>query len=194
MKRLAIFPLPIVLLPGELLPLRIFEVRYLDMVVSCLRNQKPFVLTPVLDRRQAESSVSPIGTTAEITGWNKRENGTLLILVEGIQKVEILNPKSEANGLIVGQVEEKKDLDSEPDPKFYQFLSQEESQSNIANYFPETLKTSAISVAYEIAEKNDLSLQEKLSVFLERSGAEKLKILEKILQERLKPNATTTFH
>jgi len=194
MKRLAIFPLPVVLLPGELLPLRIFEARYLYMVANCLRDREPFVLAPVLDGQQPKSSVNQIGTTAKITGWNRKEIGTLLILVEGIQKVDILNPESEANGLIVSPIYERKDLDSEPDPKFYRFLRQNDSQRDIANCLPETLKISAISVAYEIAGKNDLSLQEKFSVFLEKSGAGKLKLLEKILQERLKPNTTTTFH
>ena len=194
MKKLAIFPLPIVLLPGELLPLRIFEARYLDMVASCLRDQKPFVLTPMLDRQRSEPSINPIGTTAEITGWNKKESGSLYILVEGIQKVEISNPKSEANGLLVGQVEENKDLDSIPDPKFYGFLGKTDSRLNSTSYVTETLKNSSISIAYAIAEKNNLSLPEKLSILSEKSGVKKLKIVEKILQEKLMPTGPTTFH
>jgi Lon protease-like protein len=37
-----IFPLQTVLYPGSLLPLRIFEVRYMDMAKACLRDGSPF--------------------------------------------------------------------------------------------------------------------------------------------------------
>ena len=39
---LALFPLKSVLFPGALLPLKVFEARYLDLVVRCLRERKSF--------------------------------------------------------------------------------------------------------------------------------------------------------
>ena len=39
---LPIFELPVVILPGELLPLHIFEERYKRMIGHCLENAEPF--------------------------------------------------------------------------------------------------------------------------------------------------------
>jgi Lon protease-like protein len=39
---LPLFPLGTVLFPGGVLPLRVFEVRYLDMVGKCHRSGAPF--------------------------------------------------------------------------------------------------------------------------------------------------------
>ena len=40
--RIPLFPLGTVLFPGGLLPLKIFEQRYLDMAAACLKDDKPF--------------------------------------------------------------------------------------------------------------------------------------------------------
>ena len=42
MNDLPLFPLGTVLFPGGLLPLRIFEQRYLGMAKACLRDEAPF--------------------------------------------------------------------------------------------------------------------------------------------------------
>lgn len=39
---LPLFPLQTVLYPGGLLSLKVFEARYLDLMASCLRQQRPF--------------------------------------------------------------------------------------------------------------------------------------------------------
>ncbi|MEZ0317383.1 MAG: LON peptidase substrate-binding domain-containing protein, partial [Methylophilaceae bacterium] len=44
---LPLFPLTVVVCPGGLLPLRIFEARYLDMVRNCLRNNTNFGVVTV---------------------------------------------------------------------------------------------------------------------------------------------------
>ena len=41
-QTVALFPLKSVLFPGTLLPLKVFEARYLDLVGECLRESKPF--------------------------------------------------------------------------------------------------------------------------------------------------------
>ena len=41
-REIPIFPLNTVLFPGGLLPLKIFEIRYVDMMKVCLRDNSPF--------------------------------------------------------------------------------------------------------------------------------------------------------
>ena len=40
--KIPIFPLPLVLLPGEKLPLHIFEAKYKKMVEYCLKHNQKF--------------------------------------------------------------------------------------------------------------------------------------------------------
>jgi hypothetical protein len=66
-----LFPLRSVLFPGGLLPLRIFEQRYLKMVRDCARNETGFGVCLI---REGEEAVSPvktteIGTHARIVDW-----------------------------------------------------------------------------------------------------------------------------
>jgi len=58
---LPLFPLDVVLLPGTLLPLHIFEPRYREMIAECLAKSKPFGVV-----RSKEEELAEIGCTAEI--------------------------------------------------------------------------------------------------------------------------------
>ena len=49
---LAIFPLNAVLFPGGLLPLRIFEQRYMEMAKSCLKNDGHFGICLIRSGRE----------------------------------------------------------------------------------------------------------------------------------------------
>ena len=95
-----LFPLGTVLYPGGLLPLRIFEVRYLDMISKCHRSGSPFgvvTLTKGAEVRKidpdraggdgfADESFHPIGTLATITELSKPQPGLLMIRCTGTQR------------------------------------------------------------------------------------------------------------
>ena len=77
--RLPLFPLGLVLLPGEPVPLHIFEPRYREMVALCLREDRPFGIVYA-----SESALSGVGTTAWIRRVVTRyEDGRLDIVVVG---------------------------------------------------------------------------------------------------------------
>ena len=52
--RVALFPLSTVLFPQGVLPLRVFEARYLDMVRDCMREGTLFGVTLITDPRATE--------------------------------------------------------------------------------------------------------------------------------------------
>ena len=54
---LPLFPLRSVLFPGGVLPLRIFEPRYVDMIGRCMREQKGFGIVLIRDGQEARLSV-----------------------------------------------------------------------------------------------------------------------------------------
>lgn len=85
---LPIFELGIVLVPGESVPLHIFEPRYRRMTAHCLEAQVPF---GILHREGEDGPAASVGCTARITQVLERfEDGRTNILVEGEQPFRVL--------------------------------------------------------------------------------------------------------
>lgn len=79
---LPLFPLGLVLYPGEQLPLHIFEERYKDLTRYCLDHDVPFGIVLVDD-----GSLASTGTTARIQEvTNRYEDGRLDLLVHGEER------------------------------------------------------------------------------------------------------------
>src|SRR5690606_7488168 len=76
-----IFPLSIVVFPGETVNLHIFEPRYKQLIRECREEKKPFGIPVVLDSRLQE-----MGTLVEIAELvQEYDNGEMDIRVQGIQ-------------------------------------------------------------------------------------------------------------
>jgi Lon protease-like protein len=90
---LPLFPLGTVLFPGGLLPLRIFEVRYLDMIGKCRKAGA-----------DAESFAA-IGTLAMIREFESPQSGLLQIECVGTQRFRVRSNELQKHGLWVAEVE-----------------------------------------------------------------------------------------
>lgn len=110
-QEIALFPLRTVLFPGGVLPLRIFEPRYVDMISRCMRAGEGFGV--VLIRQGAEalqqaSSDQPdifsVGTEAQIIDFNQADNGLLGIVAKGRRKFEVRSTWVQEDKLLVGNV------------------------------------------------------------------------------------------
>ncbi len=95
-----IFELPAVLLPGELMPLHIFEERYKLMVARCLESQEPFGI--VFRDSDGARRVGCEARVAEVT--ERFDDGRLNIVVEGGRPFKVLERFDEA-GYPGGEVE-----------------------------------------------------------------------------------------
>ncbi|HRD59199.1 MAG TPA: LON peptidase substrate-binding domain-containing protein [Ferruginibacter sp.] len=81
-----IFPLNLVVYPGEKLNLHIFEPRYKHLIKECIENKKPFGIPTVI-----KDSVKEMGTLVEIKDVSKTyEDGRMDIKTEGIGVFKIL--------------------------------------------------------------------------------------------------------
>lgn len=84
--RLPLFPLGIVLYPGEPVPLHIFEPRYREMVRICLADDRPFGIVYV-----SETALAPVGCTARIGRVLTRyDDGRLDIVAMGEQRFRVV--------------------------------------------------------------------------------------------------------
>ncbi len=104
--RVPIFPLNTVLFPGGLLPLRVFEARYMDMTRECMKHDKPFGVCLIREGAEVGAPAVPesVGCLASITDWDMREQGILIIKARGGQRFRILKHEANAQGLISAEV------------------------------------------------------------------------------------------
>ena len=112
--QLPLFPLNLVIFPAGILPLRIFEPRYLQMVRDCAKNQQEFVVCSLGEnqtlKQAAESSW--VGTACEIIDFETMPDGLLGITARGTRRVMISEPTQDANELILVTTET---IPEEPD-------------------------------------------------------------------------------
>ena len=98
---LPIFELPVVLLPGESLPLHIFEERYKRMIAHCLEDGEPFGIV----FNDSDTGARRIGCEARVTEVTERfDDGRLNIVVAGERPFRVLD-RFEAPGFPAGEVE-----------------------------------------------------------------------------------------
>jgi hypothetical protein len=104
---IALFPLGTVLFPGGLLPLRIFETRYVDMVGRCMRRDEAFGVVLSKDGSEVVSTVATttIGTTARIVDFQTLEGGLLGLLCRGEARFRVTRRTQQSDGLNLASVE-----------------------------------------------------------------------------------------
>ncbi len=107
---LPLFPLRTVLFPGGVLPLKIFEQRYVDMAKACLAGDGVFgvcLITQGDEVAQADTppaQFAPIGTAARIASWDMPELGILHVVTTGLTRFRVHRYEIAPGGLTVAQV------------------------------------------------------------------------------------------
>ena len=108
MSEIGLFPLGLVLLPTEQVPLHIFEPRYRELIGESLEHGRPFGIVYADD-----DGLRQIGTLATVTEVVERfEDGRLNILVEGGARFRLLE-LTEGRAFVTGRVEP---VDDQHDP------------------------------------------------------------------------------
>lgn len=110
-ETIPLFPLPTLLFPGGEIALQLFEPRYLDMTKRCMRDDSGFGVvairagSEVVDSSESKMQLLEVGTHARIVDWDALENGRLGIIARGDRKFRILNADTQADHLVVAEVE-----------------------------------------------------------------------------------------
>ncbi len=116
LTQLALFPLNTVLFPGGILPLQIFEIRYLDMVKRCLEDHQPFGVVALVDggevqRPGVDEALASVGTMAVITHQDILGPGLIKIQTVATDRFKIIQAERGQYGLWTAQVQRM-----DPDP------------------------------------------------------------------------------
>ena len=110
MEEIGLFPLPIVLLPTERIPLHIFEPRYKELIGECLRSGEEFGLV-----LQDESGRREIGTRAAVVEvLQVFDDGRMNVVVEGHDRFRVRELTS-GRAFPTGDVEPVDDEDEDED-------------------------------------------------------------------------------
>lgn len=120
---LPLFPLQTVLFPGGLLPLQIFEVRYLDMMGRCHLEHKPFGVVCLTQGREVRQPATPadssaregaafapeafhkVGTLASIESLARPQPGLMRVHCVGGQRFRLRHAEQLKHGLWMGEAE-----------------------------------------------------------------------------------------
>ena len=108
-SEIPIFPLRTVLFPDGLLPLKIFEQRYLDMTKACIRDNSPFGVCLIREGGEVGEPALPfqVGCTARIAEWDMPHLGMFHLLCRGERVFRIVEHWTGKNGLVSALVQER---------------------------------------------------------------------------------------
>lgn len=102
-----LFPLNTVLFPLGILPLRVFEARYTDMVRNCMKNDEPFGVVLIRSGKEVgeTAETESVGCMAHIRHWDMHEFGVLLLKTQGGARFRILATRETADNRLEARVE-----------------------------------------------------------------------------------------
>lgn len=182
MRELGLFPLPLVLVPTERIPLHIFEPRYRELIGECLETDGEFGLVLAT----GDGAVHEIGTRARVAAVVETlDDGRMNIVVEGGERFRLLE-LTRGRSFQTGVVEEVVDDDEPADAGdveraltvFRDLADAAESEIDIPDVDSPTL-------VWELAARVDFGLEPKQEILASTSPAARMKRLIELLQASL---------
>ena len=177
-----IFPLGLVALPYEYVPLHIFEPRYRTMFAECLERESEFGIVWATD-----DGLQPIGCACEITKVIERmEDGRLNVLTRGTRPFRIISEQDDMPypaatvEFLEDEDEEADDAAAEAARNAYAELVVEATDSE-----PDREEIAAKS-AYEMAATVDFGLDAKQGLLDLRSENARLKLATRLFRAAIK--------
>ncbi len=174
-RTLFLFPLGTVLFPGGLLPLKIFEQRYLDMTKACIRDNLPFGVCLIREGHEVGVPATPaeVGCLATIEQWDMPNPGMFHLLARGGERFRVLETRVAASGLLSADVVMlPPTLPCEPDAACVTLLKSVIDRVGAEN-FPQPLKLEEGTwVAYRLAEMLSLPLSARQQLLETEAGSD----------------------
>ncbi|HEU4609125.1 MAG TPA: LON peptidase substrate-binding domain-containing protein, partial [Chitinophagaceae bacterium] len=154
-----IFPLGIVVYPGEQLNLHIFEPRYKQLINECRQSGRPFGIPAVINNKLGE-----LGTLVELAGVEQEyDNGEMDIRAKGLRVFRVLEiirevPEKLYSGAIVNYPDNNATGDREMMQRIVRGIKELHRLLEVGKDFK---KAEAELVSYDLAHHAGLSLEEE---------------------------------
>jgi Lon protease-like protein len=181
-KRIPLFPLEVVLLPGMPLPLHIFEPRYRKMIGLCLDQKREFGM--ILAQ---EKELAAVGCTAEVMQKLKEyDDGRMDILSEGrvvFHLSEVLDEEEYYEGIVEYLSDETSAPDAEKERRLLEMFKR--LQTVMQGEQRISAAKSEIPLAYRLAAQLPMDLPEKQKLLEMREEAGRQEFLLHWMNETL---------
>jgi Lon protease-like protein len=177
---LPVFPLPLVLLPGELLPLHIFEPRYRELVARCLAGPEPFCVL-----LEDEAGTREIGCLArELTVLERLADGRLNVVVSGGEPVRLGPLDEDAHSYLSAEATLLEDDDEELDHEAIEaaLAAYGALLGEIGREDPEPLSAQP-RLAYAIGARIDVGIEVGQALLESRSEGARLALITEALEQ-----------
>jgi Lon protease-like protein len=178
-SELGLFPLNLVLLPGEQAPLHIFEPRYRELIGECLEDDEEFGLVLADD-----DGIREIGTRAGVIEVLERfEDGQLNVVVEGRERFRLVE-LTEGRAFQTAEVVDIDDVGDDPtEAELEQCLAAYDRVVKAAEAELEDIDFDAESIAFQIAARVDFGTEVKQGLLELQSERERVLRLAPMLNQ-----------
>ena len=193
-QTLPLFPLKTVLFPDGVLPIKVFEQRYIDMAKACIADERPFGVCLITSGEEVASpgggapEIANVGTLARITGWDMTQLGILHLATLGGTRFQVKSRSVAASGLLSGEVQP---LPVEPTRRIGDtfaplvgLLELIATRVGPQNFPTERKYDDASWVGYRLAELLPLPLTIKQSMLEINDADVRLQVLQKFLAQQ----------
>lgn len=194
-KELPIFPLPLILLPHELLPLHIFEERYQKMLKDIALGKNMFGISLFAPEDEFAEKPEPgtIGCVAEIRESQQLEDGRSNILTMGLIRYHLIGYVDAGEPYFVGDVEffeDEKENESDLEPLanevfklFRRVAKAAHKLSGQQGDFPDIPQAPPEQLSFLVSAAFNLDNELKYKMLEIRRTSERLEKLKEILSQ-----------
>ncbi len=168
---LPLFPLHVVLFPGTILPLHIFEPRYRLMIQFCLDNERPFGVVLIKEGHEAGEPAEPflVGTSVQIIEVDRLKDGRINLITLGQHRFEVVDI-TQYEPYLVGRVSVPDIEDIEADENLQSLAAKasqlyQDYESLLAKLMPgwetpQDIPASPCPLSYQIGARLQIPLEE----------------------------------
>ena len=195
---LPIFPLPLVMLPNELLPLHIFENRYRRMLNDVVEDRDLFGITLFEPQEEfvEKPAIGSVGCVAEIRDVDPLDDGRSNILTLGVIRYRLIDYVDSGEPYLVGNLEFFEDDEEDPvvlDPLADEVFGWFERMAKAAfmmggsrGRFPEIAQTDPESLSFLITAAFNFDNEKKYDLIQMTSTIQRLAGLKEILTQAVR--------
>ena len=178
MDEIGLFPLGMVLLPTERVPLHIFEEQYKELIDECIELEQEFGLV-----LQDDDGIREIGTRAAIvTVLERFDDGRLNVVVEGRDRFRVVALTS-GRAFRTADVEPLDDLEPDADEGAVDTAVENLRRvAELAGTDPENLDPVTDAPSFELAARVELEPKLKQGLLESRSEGERLRRVARLLE------------